>query len=199
MPYQSIATTLVFVRLRWLTCTVCCCLKSLRGLAFLRWQGHERPGCKVKGKSGSPNTPPAVSSPSTGTNSICMVNGLTYGSHRSKKVVLPIRKMARKVLGGACIRSAPRWWRVGGIEGAPALWDSAPPPGFTFSWASAFPRGWHGLLSLGGQLGVRRGKCFHGGGGHQLGTTHEWWCRLGAVPGLPLTWCTPKQQPKWSK
>ena len=113
MPYQSIATTLVFVRLRWLTCTVCCCLKSLRGLAFLRRQGHERPGCKVKGKSGSPNTPPAVSSPSTGTNFICMVNGLTYESHSSKKVVLPLRKMARKVLGGAC--------RYGVLQGGGAL------------------------------------------------------------------------------
>ena len=118
MPYQSIAT-LVFVRLRWLTCTVCCCLKSLRGLAFLRWQGHERPGCKVKGKSGSPNTPPAVSSPSTGTNSICMVNGLTYGSHSSKKVVLPIRKMAGKVLGGACrecSKVVARWRDRGGAS-----------------------------------------------------------------------------------
>ena len=119
MPYQSIATTLVFVRLRWLTCTVCCCLKSLRGLAFLRWQGRERPGCKVKGKSGSPNTPPAVSSPSTGTNSICMVNGLTYGGHSSKKVVLPIRKMAGKVLGGACrecSKVVARWRDRGGAS-----------------------------------------------------------------------------------
>ena len=140
MPYQSIAT-LVFVRLRWLTCTVCCCLKSLRGLAFLGWQGHERPGCKVKGKSGSPNTPPAVYSPSTGTNSICMVYGLTYGGHSSKKVVLPIRKMAGKVLGGACIRSAPRWWRVGGIEGAPALWDSAPESPVSLSVGQARSRG----------------------------------------------------------
>ena len=81
--------------------------------------GHERPGCKVKGKSGSPNTPPAVSSPSTGTNSICMLNGLTYGGHSSKKVVLPIRKMARKVLGGACrecSKVVARWRDRGGAS-----------------------------------------------------------------------------------
>ena len=188
----------MFVRLRWLTCTVCCCLKSLSGLAFLRWQGRERPGCKVKGKSGSPNTPPAVSSPSTGTNSICMVYGLTYGGHSSKKVVLPIRKMAGKVLGGACrecSKVVARWRDRGGASTLGLCASTR----FHFQLGKRVPAGlaWPAVTRRTSR--GRWGKYFHGGGGHQLGTTHEWSARLGAVPGLPLTWCTPKLQPKWSK
>ena len=80
----------------------------------------------------------------------------------------------------APVGSAPRWWRVGGIEGAPALWDSAPPPGFTFSWASAFPRGWHAVLSLGGQSG---------GGGASASTVGEgtsWGPHMSGAPGWVL-------------
>ena len=130
-----------------------------------------------------------------------MVYGLTYGGHSSKKVVLPIRKMAGKVLGGAC--------RDGVLQGGGALEGSRGRQHsgtlrlrarFHFQLGKRVPAGlaWRCAVTRRTSR-VGRGKCFHGGGGHQLGTTHEWSARLGAVPGQPLTWCTPKQQPKWSK